>query len=305
MSVLDELNLGDDERHDETDEPETPNLVLSAVWRSSTLGFAFLEGTTLRFSQVADCDFSMLQALKYQLRPSMIVAPSSSDPAWFAALSASSLLAPGASAEEEEEAGATEREAMADGGDEHEGEEGGTDGGGPRVLALRNRDFSPDTAATRLSLLRTLEDLPDCEMTEREVLIYLEHMVPRDQEHARRAIAGLLTFLQRSGEETGQRLAVTSLRRFPLESQLFMSPECFLSLGIFSDDHHPSAHGGRAKDGFSLWSLMNRTKSKPGERLLKQWFARPTQDLSTLRERHAFIDFLAGTRFRYKWKRRD
>ena len=50
MSVLDELNLGDDERHDETDEPETPNLVLSAVWRSSTLGFAFLEaGAVCRF----------------------------------------------------------------------------------------------------------------------------------------------------------------------------------------------------------------------------------------------------------------
>ena len=70
-----------------------------------------------------------------------------------------------------------------------------------------------------------------------------------------------------------------------------------------------------------MWSVMNRTKSKPGERLLRSWFARPshdlstydvhasdslcisnvsprfarpTHDLSTLRERHAAIDFFVS-----------
>ena len=132
-------------------------------------------------------------------------------------------------------------------------------------------------------------------MSEKEVLIYLEHMCPREQELARKAIAGLLSYLQRCGEELGEALCVTSLRRFSLESQLYMSPECFLSLGIFAEEHHHSAHGGRSKDGFCLWSLMNRTKSKPGERTLRQWFARPTQDLATLRERHGFIACLAST----------
>ena len=68
-------------------------------------------------------------------------------------------------------------------------------------------------------------------------------MAPREQDQARRAIAGLLSYLQRCGEEMGERLAVTALRRFSLESQLYMAPECFISLGIFADDHHPSAHG--------------------------------------------------------------
>ena len=110
-------------------------------------------------------------------------------------------------------------------------------------VACAAGDFSAETAAKRLALLRTLTDLPDVEMSEREVLLYLEHLAPREQEHARRAIAGLLSYHQRAGEETGERLVVSALRRFSLESQLFMAPECFLSLGIFADDLHPSAHG--------------------------------------------------------------
>ena len=53
----------------------------------------------------------------------------------------------------------------------------------------------------------------------------------REQELARKAIAGLLSDLQKCGEEFGEAVCVTSLRRFSLESQLYMSPECFLSLG--------------------------------------------------------------------------
>jgi DNA mismatch repair ATPase MutS len=39
---------------------------------------------------------------------------------------------------------------------------------------------------------------------------------------------------------------------------------------------------------------MNRTRSKPGERTLRGWFSRPTQDLATLRERHGFIACLSS-----------
>ena len=66
------------------------------------------------------------------------------------------------------------------------------------MVRCKNRDFSADAAAKRLSLLRTLAELPDCEMTERDVLLYLEHVVPREHEQARRAICGLLSYLQRS-----------------------------------------------------------------------------------------------------------
>jgi hypothetical protein len=73
-----------------------------------------------------------------------------------------------------------------------------------------------------------------------------------------------------------------------------MSPETFLSLHIFADERHPSAHGGRGKDGLSLWSIFNKTKTRFGEKLLRGWFARPTQDLDTLRERHDALEFLTA-----------
>ena len=59
---------------------------------------------------------------------------------------------------------------------------------------------------------------------------------------------------------------------------MYVSPETYLALNIFEDQLHPSIHGGRAKEGFSLWGMMNKTKSSPGERVLRSWFARPSLD---------------------------
>ena len=149
-----------------------------------------------------------------------------------------------------------------------------------------------DACAKRLSLLRALSELPKG-TSEREVQMYLEHVCPREHEQARRAICGLLAYQQRADVGAAP-LAVLGLQRYALESQLYMSPETFLSLHIFADERHPSAHGGRGKDGLSLWSIFNKTKTRFGEKLLRGWFARPTQDLDTLRERHDAIEFLTA-----------
>ena len=275
---------------DNDDAAQHSQMVIAAVWKSSTLGLAFMEGTTLRFCQVPDGapEFRQLQAVKYQCKPNVFVIPSTSDASWTKALK-TSVLQGGAGCEVEEEDDDGERE----GDDDMMGLDAGDDlganksmaDGAPEVVVLKNRDFSPQNAARRLSLLRTLADLPSAELKEQEMLLYLEHMLPREQDHACRAIAGLLAYLQRSGDATCAPPTVTCLRRYSLESQLYMAPECFLSLGVFADDSHPSAHGGRAKEGFSIWSLFCRTRSKPGERTLRSWFARPTQDLATLRVR--------------------
>jgi hypothetical protein len=150
---------------DEREQPE--QTVIAAVFKGAVLGVAFMEGSTLRFAQVPDADFSMLQSIKYQLKPSLIVAPSTSDPSWWDALSTPCLLTHGPASAA---AAAAADDLMAV-------DEGGEGGGGPRVLALKNRDFSAESAAKRLSLLRTLSELPDCDMSERELLTYLEARV--------------------------------------------------------------------------------------------------------------------------------
>ena len=182
------------------------------------------------------------------------------------------------------------------------------------VVTLRARDFTVEAARKRLSLMHGLiSELAGCELTEREALLYIEHIVPREQTHALRAMGGLLAYLQKNDVTVGS-VSLTELKRYEVERQLYLSPEAFLALNIFEDARHPSAHGmrsdaespraargcgmpactrmqpqtvatrpcaccasgGRGKEGFSIWGLMNRTKSKPGERMLRSWFARCT-----------------------------
>lgn len=264
---------------------DAPEVVVSMVWKGQVLGFAFLAEAVLRFGEVSDTapEYRMLQACKYTLKPDVIVCPSSSDQGWLHALSLSSLVVPGIAlaADEEELQGA----AIGEGGS-------GGSAGGPHVVRMKNRDFHADACAKRLSLLRALSELPKG-TSEREVQMYLEHVCPREHEQARRAICGLLAYQQRADVGAAP-LAVLGLQRYALESQLYMSPETFLSLHIFADERHPSAHGGRGKDGLSLWSIFNKTKTRFGEKLLRGWFARPTQDLDTLRERHDALEFLTA-----------
>ena len=309
MEEEDETTLPHHEHDDQ--ERASEQITLAAVWKGQTLGIAWMEATALRFCQVADADpdFRMLQMIKYQLNPATIVVPSSSDPAWVEMLPKPALLmsshhgadeaaaaphAAIAAGDHSDPRAAADREDDADDFGDQAGGRTDEDSSAPAIVFLKNRDFNAENAARRLSLLRTLEDLPPYELTERDVLLYLEHVVPREQEMARRAVSGLLAYQQHHlADQLGAPPPVSVLRRFALAEQVYMAPETFLSLGIFSDERHPSAHvGGRAKEGFSLFALFNKTRSKPGERVLRRWFSRPTQDLATLRERHSFIRHL-------------
>lgn len=242
--------------HDEAESVESGgSVVLSVVWKAQTLGIAFVEDTVLRFCEVADPapDFVLLQSCKHTLKPDIIVAPASSDHSWMVALSSSPLLQPGGAAaanDEEEEAEPAEPLAMAD---------------GPTVVRAKSRDFNGDAAYKRLSLLRSLsESASGRELSEREALLNLEHILPREQEQARRAVGGLLAYLAR--EEVGGPLNITELKRYSLAQQLYMAPETFLSLNIFADDRHPSAHGGRAKEGWSVWTVLNQVRGRARRR---------------------------------------
>ena len=262
-----------------------PELIVSMVWKGQVLGFAFLSETVLRFGEVTDNapDYRLLQACKYTMKPDIIICPSSSEQDWITALGLSSLVVPGTTLNVD----ADDVNLIVDAEDESEP----SSAGGPRVVRCKNRDFNADACAKRLALLRTLSELPES-MTESDVQMYLEHVCPREHEQARRAISGLLAYLQRA--ESGGAVSVLALRRYSLESQVYMSPECFISLHVFADERHPSAHGGRGKEGLSVWSVLNRTKTKPGEKLLRGWFSRPTQDLGTLHERHDALEFLTA-----------
>ncbi|XP_047306784.1 DNA mismatch repair protein MSH5 isoform X2 [Impatiens glandulifera] len=65
------------------------------------------------------------------------------------------------------------------------------------------------------------------------------------------------------------------------------------ALQIFQTDKHPSHMGiGRAKEGFSVFGMMNKCVTPMGRRLLRSWFLRPIVELHDLNRRLDIISFL-------------
>eukprot|EP00980_Cylindrotheca_fusiformis_P011961 scaffold2830_cov131-Cylindrotheca_fusiformis.AAC.82 len=64
------------------------------------------------------------------------------------------------------------------------------------------------------------------------------------------------------------------------------------SLHIFSTEHHPliAKGSGNSKEGWSLYSLLDRTKSKGGRKLLKEWMMRPLINVDEISERQDAVE---------------
>ncbi|CAI2171965.1 328_t:CDS:10 [Funneliformis geosporum] len=63
------------------------------------------------------------------------------------------------------------------------------------------------------------------------------------------------------------------------------------SLQIFEDESHPNMHMQvKGKEGLSLFGILNNTRTSLGKKLFKQWFLRPTLDLTVIDERQHTIE---------------
>ncbi|XP_049988330.1 mutS protein homolog 5 isoform X12 [Alexandromys fortis] len=64
-------------------------------------------------------------------------------------------------------------------------------------------------------------------------------------------------------------------------------------LQIFKSESHPSVYkvASGLKEGLSLFGILNRCRSKWGQKLLRLWFTRPTQELRELNSRLDVIQF--------------
>eukprot|EP00965_Chrysotila_dentata_P219093 6190932-Pleurochrysis_carterae.AAC.2 len=80
----------------------------------------------------------------------------------------------------------------------------------------------------------------DWEWTEREILLHLEHILPREDVASLCAVGGLLAHLQ---QNTAAPLAVSKLERHRLERVMRVSPETMLALNIFEDRQGHGARG--------------------------------------------------------------
>ncbi|KAL7217925.1 hypothetical protein ACSBR2_011199 [Camellia fascicularis] len=87
-------------------------------------------------------------------------------------------------------------------------------------------------------------------------------------------------------------ITIDSVTEISLNKFLKVDAAAHEALQIFQIDKHPSHMGiGRAKEGFSVFGMMNKCVTPMGRRLLRSWFLRPVLDLDDLNSRLNAISF--------------
>ena len=92
---------------------------------------------------------------------------------------------------------------------------------------------------------------------------------------------------------------VTVSHLLPLQQTACMrtDQDTLRALGIFVQENHPNTlrARGRSKEGFSLFTLLDRTRSSPGRTRLREWISRPFCDLTQITNRLNGVALMART----------
>jgi DNA mismatch repair protein MSH5 len=116
-----------------------------------------------------------------------------------------------------------------------------------------------------------------------------------------RALGSLLIHLQTTAFRLEEGLTVTVNDLRPCHgsrSYLRLEDTTLRTLRIFATDFHPlqannSVKGrsySKSKEGFSIYTLLDRTKSKGGKERLRQWMKQPLRDMHKIRQRHVAME---------------
>lgn len=116
-----------------------------------------------------------------------------------------------------------------------------------------------------------------------------------------RALGSLLIHLRSTAFrlEEGYTVTVNDIRRCSgHDSYLRLEDTAMRALRIFATDFHPlqasvSVKGksySKSKEGFSIYTLLDRTKSRAGKERLRQWMMQPLRDANKIRGRHTAME---------------
>ncbi len=175
-----------------------------------------------------------------------------------------------------------------------------------RVMSLlhhRLRSRNPNQATNPELTMKYCQRDPSIQSDANPPLRYntLASIVDFDSSPLVRALGSLLTFLQGTifRLEEASTVTVHSIKYCNCSKYMKIDPTTLKALHIFATEHHPLiAKGhGREKEGFSLFTLLDRTKSKIGKQCLHEWMLKPLLDAEEIRKRHDGINLFLKPMF--------
>ncbi|XP_037375313.1 mutS protein homolog 5 isoform X1 [Talpa occidentalis] len=254
---------------DDEDEEEPAEIHLCVLWNSGFLGLAYYDtsDTTIHFMPDAPDqeNLKLLQRVLNEINPRSLVTSAKQDE------NMTRFLGKLASQEHRE----PKR---------------------PEIIFLPSVDFGLEISKQRL-LSGNYSFIPDT-MTDTEKILFLSSIIPFDCLLTVRALGGLLKFLGRRRigvelEDYNVSVPILGFKKFMLTHLVSIDQDTYSVLQIFKSETHPSVYkvANSLKEGLSLFGILNRCRSKWGEKLLRLWFTRPTQDLGELNSRLDVIQF--------------
>jgi DNA mismatch repair protein MSH5 len=109
------------------------------------------------------------------------------------------------------------------------------------------------------------------------------------------ALGSLLSFIQMTTlrPENGSNICVHDVVRAHTSMHMAISVDTFSALHIFATERHPlvaSKGSGNSKEGFSLFSFLDRTRSRAGRAQLREWMLKPLTDVAAITARQDGIE---------------
>ncbi|XP_039261578.2 mutS protein homolog 5-like [Styela clava] len=139
--------------------------------------------------------------------------------------------------------------------------------------------------------------------TDTERTLHMTSKIPFDCISAIRATGGLIRYLEKNRigvglEKDDVKTPILDFKTFTMKDVLFIDRSTYSALQIFKKDDHPAVFkmGSGSKEGLSLFGIMDRTRSRPGRKLLQLWFNRPLNDKTALNRRLDAVEYFAEPR---------